>query len=98
MPNPGDVLRHDPDALLVYEMDWTSWLEGTAIVQTSAWSISPTGPTLDNESIVTGSKKTRVRISAATAGEIYTVTNRVTTDENPAQTDDRSFVLMVTEQ
>lgn len=95
MPRPQDVLKKDPDATLLYEMDWTNWLPSGETIATSSWTIagSDSALTQDNNSILTGSKKTRVRLTAGTFGVRYTVTNRITTSGTPSQTDDRSFYL-----
>lgn len=95
MPRPQDVLTKDPDATLLYEMDWTDWLPSGETITTSTWTITGADSVLskDNESLLTGNKKTRVRLAAGTKGTRYTVTNRVTTSGTPSQTDDRSFFL-----
>jgi hypothetical protein len=54
--------------------------------------------TKDNETIVTGNQKTQLRLKAGTLKNRYTVTNRIVTNETPAQTDERSFVLRIVEQ
>jgi len=105
-PQPGDTLVKDPDDELSYEFDWTAWLDGAQIA-TSTFIISggdtgassPATPLAkDNEAIVTGSKKTTLRLTAGTVGKRYTVTNRIVTNETPEQSKDRSIFIRVTEQ
>jgi hypothetical protein len=54
--------------------------------------------TKDQESIVTGNQQTRVRISAGTLGATYKVTNRIVTNESPAQTEEQSFFVVMYDQ
>ncbi len=93
---PGERLDKDSDAIVVYEFDWSDYL-GSATIVTSTWTIS--GPdsvlTKDQESVVTGSQKTRVRLSAGTRGKSYTLANKIVTNETPAQTDERSITIRV---
>lgn len=53
--------------------------------------------TKDNEGIMTasGSRKTTLRLIGGTAGHTWDVTNRITTNEIPAQIKERSFRLLV---
>lgn len=98
---PGTRLEKDPDAKLVYEMNWTDWLGATATIASSSWSftVDPDGAlTKDNEVIVNGDKKTQVRLLAGTKGKTYEITNHIVTNEVPAQEDDRSFLLKIVEQ
>lgn len=94
---PGATAMKDPDSREVYTFDWTDWLVDDAQLSTSTWTVS--GPdaalTTDHAGIVDGLLKTRVRINGGTAGKTYQLTNRVTTDETPAQTDDRSITIRV---
>lgn len=96
---PGETLTKDPDAILTYQFDWASWL-GAALITTSTWEID--GPdavlTKDQESIVSGSQQAQVRLTGGTAGKSYRLTNRIVTNETPAQTDDRSVTIRVRAQ
>lgn len=97
---PGDVIVKDPNATLFYEFDWAAWLPTGETVSTSAWTISGDNSALtqDNASILTGNKKTRVRLSAGTAGVRYLITNRISTSGSPSQTTDRSFYVAIGQQ
>lgn len=96
---PGATIRKDPSAQLLYEFDWTDWL-GAASIATSTFTI--TGPdsalTKDNPTIVSGSKKTSVRVLGGTAGKTYKLNCNIVTNETPTQTDDRSVNIAVREQ
>jgi len=95
----GTTVHKDPAAEVFYGMDWSAWLTGAGIA-TSEWMI--TGPdatlTFDSESVVSGGASTQLRLLGGTAGTLYTVTNRITTDEAIPQIDDRSFFVRVAER
>lgn len=93
---PGHCFRKDPDAELVYVFDWTDWLGSASIASQSTTITGPDSDlTQDNSGIVSGSKKTTVRLLGGTAGKAYTVTNRITTNEAVPQTDDRSITIQI---
>lgn len=97
----GGLVVKDPDASKVYVMDWDA--ENLAVgveITTSSWEISGRDAVLtkDNESVLAGSRKTQVRLLAGTDGYKYTVTNRIVTSENPAQTKDKSFTVLVQQE
>jgi len=82
----------DPNAVLDYSIDWTRWLAGDQIA-TSVWLVA-TGLTKVADSRA-GSLAT-VWLSGGTAGQSYTVTNRITTAGG--RTEDRSFVMKIEER
>jgi len=94
---PGAIVKKDPSAELVYTFDWTAWLAGASIA-TSVFEISG-GPdallTKDNESIVSGSQMTRLRLLDGTPSGKYNLTNRIVTNEAVPQTDDRHITVWV---
>ena len=83
----------DPQETLDYACDWTAFLaEGGSpadTIQSSAWAVDPAGPTLSGAS-VTGALA-RVFVSGAQAGQIYRLTNTVTTALG--RTAERSWTL-----
>lgn len=83
----------DPAAVLDFRHDWTDWLTGGETIATSTWSVSPAGLTVDSDS-ATGTTAT-VYVSGGTAGKVYRLTNRITTNANPARTDERTVVVRV---
>lgn len=87
----------DPDAQLVYEMDWTNWLPATQIIDTSVWP-SVTDLTFDNSVILSGGLKTGIRISGGVVGRTYQITNRIVTNGVPTQTGDNSFYIRIGQQ
>lgn len=94
---PGDTLQKDPSAELVYVWDWTDWLVAASI--NTYVIVMPTSPdsvlTMDNDAIVTGSKKVTMRLKAGTLGKSYKVTCRILTNEATPQTDDRSVIINI---
>jgi hypothetical protein len=79
----------DPDAILDYAVDWSRWLAGDTIAA-SLW-IVPAGLAKVTES--NSATKAIVWLSGGTAGQSYTVTNRITTAGG--RTEDRSFTIRV---
>ena len=65
----------DPADRLDYSHDWTAWLDGDTITS-SAWA-APAGVTTDTPSNTTTT--TRVWVSGGTAGNVYRITNTITT-------------------
>ena len=98
------VVTMDPADKRVIQFDWDDENLGTSVeISTSAWAITAivqSGATLltkDNESIVTGNRKTKVRLLAttATAGDYYEVENTIVTNESPAQTKNKQFYVLI---
>ena len=94
----GAWIEHDPDSRLDYSLNWSEWLSGGDTLSTSSWTVSTiTGDAAplvihsQNTNTVTGIS-TAV-ISGGTAGNIYTVKNRVTTGSGLI--DERTFRLIV---
>ena len=77
---PTAVDDKDPDATVIYTMDWTNRLNSGATISTSDWTIQ-VGLTKVTAGIVTGNLKTSVKLSGGTAGTDYTCTNSVTTSD-----------------
>jgi len=104
MPGPitisdGGFCQKDSDEILVYEFDYDTLNLATGVQLTAFGTFVITGPdsalTKDNESLVAGNRKTRVRLTGGTVGKRYTVINRVTTNESPAQTKEKRFILQI---
>lgn len=99
----GGLVTKDPSDIKVYVVDWDSEnLAAGVTISTSTWTITAISPsttdailTKDSESILTGSRKTQVRLSAGTVGQSYEIANRIVTSEAPAQTKERSFRVLV---
>lgn len=81
----------DPSAHLDYGWDWGPWLPAGDTIAASTWTASP-GVTVELDSF-TPEGLTVVWVSGGTAGQTYSLTNRVTTAEG--RVDDRTITLMV---
>ena len=82
-------------AELDYTFDWRLCLTGEELITASQW-ILPEALTLQSSSY-TDTTATGY-ISGGTAGQAYTVRNRVTTDSSPPKIDQRSFQLYIAER
>ncbi len=83
----------DPDAVLDFGVDWSKWLETDETITSSEWLL-PMGITSIDDS--TDGKKTVVWLSGGTSGQMYTLTNRITT--SAGRIDDRSINILVKER
>lgn len=85
--HPGLKLHLDPDAKLAYTWDWSGYLP-TGVEIASHQVVS------DGDINVVGSSasatEVTVLVDGAVAGSTASVTCRITTDADPAQTDDRT--------
>ena len=82
----------DPNAKLDYTIDWIHWL-GTDTITASTWEVSsPELIIMDSSNTHT---TTTIWLSAGLAGQVYTVTNRITTTLGRIQ--DQSFRLKIKE-
>ena len=86
------MFTKDPDAVLDYLIDWTRWLASDKIA-TSAW-IVPSG--LTNVGDSKAATTATVWLAGGTAGQSYTVTNRITT--TGGRTEDRSIIIRIEER
>lgn len=99
----GALVTKDPADIKVYQCDWdTHNLAVGATITTSTWTITAVSPSIvdaaltkDNESVLTGDRKTQLRLTAGTLGQIYEIANKVVTNETPAQTKERSFRVLI---
>ena len=82
----------DPDAVLDYEIDWSTWL-GTDTINSSSWTTG-TGITIDSDTNTTTAAK--VWLSGGTAGIRYTLTNSIVTAAG--REEDRSIEIVCLER
>jgi hypothetical protein len=96
----GGEVRKDPADLAVFRFDWDAhFAAGVSITGTPVWSITcvndePT-PTLTADSKSNTARTATARLLGGTAGKKYQVACKVTTDESPQQTKERSFFVVV---
>ncbi len=100
----GGLAVMDPSDVRVFTFDWDANNLSTAVtITTSSWTITTTQQngltvlTKDNESILSGSRRTQVRLNATTAtvGDAYLVSNKIVTNESPTQTKEQSFQVVI---
>ena len=99
----GALVTKDPSDIKTYTFDWDAEnLAAAVTITTSAWTITALSPsstdvilTKDQPSILAGSRKTQIRLSAGTIGQLYEVANAITTSETPSQVKERSFRILV---
>jgi hypothetical protein len=94
------TLLKDPSAKLDYTIDFGGWLEETeTITGTPTWSRAPTGITISGGSyaptVSSDGKRVTVWLEGGSAGVTYTITVEITTSNNPARIDQRSFRVQV---
>jgi len=85
------IFIKDPEAVLDYEVDWSTWL-GADTISTSTWVV-PAGLTEDSSSNTTTTAT--IVVSGGSVGS-YTATNRITTAAG--LTDDRTITIQVRER
>jgi len=83
----------DPQAILDYSIEWSTWLVTGETISTSTWTV-PAGLTKVSDSKTTTA--TTVWLSGGTVGTAYTVTCHIKTSVN--REDDRSFIIVVEER
>ncbi len=98
----GALVTKDPSDVSVYVFDWdVTHLDEAVTISSSEFTITALRPsgnaalTKDQESILSGNRKTRLRLSGGTKGAKYRIDNKIVTSETPAQTKERSFLLLV---
>lgn len=84
----GGTVAKDPNSKEVFRVNWDrEHLEPGVLITDSTWEI--TGPdaalTFDSPAIIDGGRNTRLRLLGGTLAAIYTVTNKIVTNETPTQ-------------
>lgn len=78
-----------------YTKDWSSDLDSTSspaeTINTSSWSINPTGPTVSDDSDT--NTTATAYLTGLTAGEVYLLTNTITTTAAVARTLIHNFTI-----
>lgn len=97
----GQTAIQDPNDALVYALDWDENLAtGVELVDEGVISIvadEEASPALSDDelALVSGNRSARVRLSGGTLGTKYRVSHRITTNEAPDQTKERSFYVLI---
>lgn len=90
--NPVASFAKDPDAILDYTMDWSSWLDaaGGDTIATATWTLPAGISTVGNSKSLT---ETTIWLSGGTAGTSYAILCRITTVGG--RTEDRTMQINV---
>jgi len=73
-----DLVLQDPAETLDHSIDWSDFL-ATDTVAASAWSVTPAGPTLSQESIGAAATSTACYLAGVALGQVYRLANQITT-------------------
>lgn len=99
---PGDLVEQGPNDVRVYVFDWDARnLPAAVTIDSSVFTVTAVHPasaaalTVDNELILSGDRKTWLRLSGGALGATYDIANRIVTNETPAQTKELSFRLLI---
>ena len=87
----------DPQAMLDYQVDWSSWLAVGETITVSAWT-GTTGLTVGSGAQAPSHTTTSATIwlSGGTLGQTYLVVNEITT--SAGRVDDRTIGIVVRDQ
>jgi len=85
----------DPNAVLDYSIDWSTWLATSETITASSWTV-PTGITQTTPAPSFTNTITTIWLLGGTVGTTYTLTNHITT--NQGRQDDRSITIQVVER
>jgi len=92
----GSYIVKDPEAYLTYTVDWVDWVPGGDSLSTSTFTTSTisgdAAPIVIAATTTIGAQAV-VEISGGSAGELYTITNTITTTNG--ETDIRRFRIRV---
>jgi hypothetical protein len=100
----NSTIVFDPSDKRVVEFDWDAEGLPTGVeIDTSTWTITAikqsgvTALTNDNSSIAADNRSTLTRLLATTAtvGDMYWVSNKIVTNENPVQEIEQRFKVLV---
>jgi len=99
----GKTITKDPSDISVYVFDWDAeHLAAAVTISTSTWTltgisgdVTTTPMTKDQPSILAGTRKTQIRLSAGAIGSRWRLDNAIVTSESPSQQKERSIYIKV---
>jgi hypothetical protein len=98
--NKGLFFVKDPDANIVYGIDWTDYLGSATITAKDVTIETITGdsaalqfPTDESTDVTVSGKQVNIRLSGGTVGNEYNVDCKITT--NGGDTDSRRFRIVI---
>lgn len=80
----------DPSAVLDYKIDWSEWLPENDRIVSASFAVSDDDITVDD--VVFNDTSATVWLSGGVAGQRYTVTNHIVTEDG--REDDRSLIII----
>lgn len=96
----GYWIEKDPQARLIYTLDWSDWLLNNDTIASVQYTVTNTGDAQNDLTIVSSGSQlnytTFVELSKGVNKEIYTITAKVTTAEGLI--DRRSFRIKIKER
>jgi hypothetical protein len=92
----GSYIEKDPAAVLVYSLNWSDWIEPNKTVANSTMTVSniagdPSALTIKSSGLT--ANISYAELQAGSAGNVYTVTNTITTSDGSV--DARRFRVKV---
>ena len=85
----------DPEAVLDYKFDWSSWLDSGETIASRTVTVD-TGLTKDSDAVTDTSTSVTVWLSGGTDGVSYSVNCQIVTSAN--RTDERTMIIRVNER
>jgi hypothetical protein len=84
LTNTGLVIDKDPQAQMIYTLDWSDWLETGDSIASATWTAAarrndPTPLVIEDSGITGESTQTYVELSGGQADKTYIVTVKITT-------------------
>ena len=84
----------DPDGIIDYTVRWTSWLSSGDTILSSSWAL-PSGDLVAVSETRTNTDAI-IFLASGTVGQIYPVTNRITT--NDGRQNDQTISILIEEK
>ncbi len=96
IPEQG-LKTKDPSATRNGRVDWTAWFGGSgAAIATPTITVSGPDASLVVSGVAVSNNQTVIyQVTGGTLGVRYMITCRIVTNESPAQTDERSFMVLL---
>ncbi len=97
MTPPVDEKYADEALVYAFDYDAVTLAADVELTTSGTFTIDPADGRLtkDNEALMIGNRKARVRLSGGKPGKTYTIRHSATTNESPAQTVQAQFSLFI---
>lgn len=99
--NLGSYIDKDPEAVLIYQIDWSDWMPTNDTIANSTMTVStiagdPTPLVRIDQGFQANTSITYAELDNGSAGNVYTVTNTITTTDGAV--DVRRFRVRVVQR